>query len=63
MESDVEAIVRGLDDATDRVAWAINTAWNELGDVPFPLYQREAEVLAKAAITAVRTALLSQAKE
>lgn len=37
----------------DRVAWAINEAWNKFGDVPFPLYQSEAEELAKAAIAAL----------
>lgn len=38
----------------DRVALAINAAWNKIGDVPFPLYQREAEALAAAAIEAFR---------
>jgi hypothetical protein len=37
----------------DRVALAINEAWSIQGDVPFPLYQHEAEELAKAAIKAV----------
>lgn len=42
-----------MSEEIDRVAWAINTAWNEFGDVPFPLYQHEAEALAKAAIEAM----------
>lgn len=42
-----------LSEEIDRVAWAINAAWNEFGDVPFPLYQHEAEALAKAAIEAM----------
>lgn len=37
----------------DKVAWAINAAWNKFGDVPFPLYQHEAEELARAAIGAL----------
>lgn len=41
------------DEQIDRVAWAINEAWNKCGDVPFPLYQHEAEELAKAAIKAM----------
>lgn len=41
------------EETIDRVALAINAAWNKFGDVPFPLYQREAEELAKAAITAL----------
>lgn len=42
------------DDLIDRVALAINGAWNRFGDVPFPLYQHEAEELAKAAIDVMR---------
>lgn len=41
------------DAAVDRVASAINRAWNEFGEVPFPLYQEEAEALAIAAISAI----------
>ena len=41
-------------EAVDRVAWAINAAWNKCGEVPFPLYQHEAEELARAAIEAMR---------
>jgi hypothetical protein len=37
----------------ERVAKAIARAWGNIGDVPFPLYEREAEVLAKAAIAAL----------
>jgi hypothetical protein len=39
----------------DRVAWAINQRLNEIGVVPFQLYQHEAEKLAEAAIIALRT--------
>lgn len=35
-----------------RVAKAIRKAWEENSDVPFPLYDTEAEALAKAAIFA-----------
>ncbi len=35
------------------VAKAIKQAWEDCGEVPFPLYDREAEKLAKAAIAAV----------
>lgn len=45
----------------DRVALAINAAWNRAGDVPFPLYQQEAEALAAAAIEAVDTTRSSAA--
>jgi hypothetical protein len=37
-----------------RIAIAIKDAWDECGDVPFPLYDHEAEDLAKAAIAAMR---------
>jgi hypothetical protein len=40
-------------DMRDAVAWAINGKWNECREVPFPLYQQEAEALAEAAIAAV----------
>lgn len=36
-----------------KVAQAIEAAWSECRDVPFPLYKREAELLAKAAINAL----------
>lgn len=42
------------EELVDRVAAAINKAWNKIGEVPFPLYQHEAEDLAKAAIAATR---------
>lgn len=35
------------------VAQAILRAWEEFGDVPFPLYSSEAEKLAEAAIRAM----------
>jgi hypothetical protein len=35
----------------DRIAYAIYGAWPRQGEVPFPLYQREAEALADAAIS------------
>lgn len=41
------------DELIERVALAINKKWNEIGEVPFPLYQHEAEELAKAAIAAM----------
>lgn len=43
-----------LEETVAKVALAINAAWNEFGDVPFPLYQHEAEALAKAAIAVMR---------
>lgn len=46
-------LARFVNPDRDAVAWAINTAWNAQGDVPFPLYQHEAEALADAAIAAV----------
>lgn len=36
------------------VASAIKKAWSRFGDVPFPLYDHEADALAKAAIKAMR---------
>ncbi len=38
----------------DDVARAIMRAWDKFGEVPFPLYRREAEKLAEAAIAAIR---------
>jgi hypothetical protein len=38
------------------VSVAITKAWEECGDVPFPLYERESQALAQAAIDAVRAA-------
>lgn len=43
-----------------RVAFAINAAWNKIGDVPFPLYQQEADALAAAAIEAFSHAQCSK---
>lgn len=49
-----EARVKAVrDEKVDRVAWAINAAWTSFGEVPFPLYQHEAEKLAVAAIEAL----------
>ncbi len=39
-----------------RVASALMNTWSELGQVPFPLYDHEADGLAKAAIKAVMRA-------
>ena len=38
------------DETIQRVARAIRSAWDEFGDVPFPLYEREAMALAEAAV-------------
>jgi hypothetical protein len=38
----------------ERVAKAIKEAWATMGHMPFPLYQDEALVLAKAAIRAMQ---------
>jgi hypothetical protein len=40
------------DPALARVTDAIKAAWQSFGEVPFPLYDREAEALARAAIKA-----------
>lgn len=37
-----------------RVAKAIDDAWKNFGESPFPLYDREAEQLARAAMVAMR---------
>lgn len=37
-----------------RVREAIMKSWAEQGDVPFPLYQSEAEAIARAVIEAMR---------
>ena len=50
------------EDVRDEVAFAINGAWNAQGDVPFPLYQHEAEALADAAMSRLR-AIASQEGE
>lgn len=42
-----------LDREKEVVALAISTAWKALRDVPFPLYDSEAEGLAAAAIAAL----------
>lgn len=36
-----------------RVKSAVRKAWEECGEVPFPLYDREAEAIARAAIEAM----------
>lgn len=37
-----------------RMAQAIRSAWEAHGEVPFPLYDREAEELARAALLEIR---------
>jgi hypothetical protein len=38
----------------ERVKDAVMAVWEAQGDVPFPLYEREAEAIAIAAIEAMR---------
>lgn len=40
-----------------RVAVAIKKAWEECGEVPFPLYKREADALADAAVNTMLQAI------
>jgi hypothetical protein len=43
----------GRQEKIERVAKAIKEAWATMGHMPFPLYQDEALVLARAAIKAL----------
>jgi|GEM_PF-4232918 len=60
-QADIEARAI-LTAARDDIVFAVNGAWNEQGDVPFPLYQREAEALADAAIDAAIAAIAEQGR-